>query len=243
MKNHQILNSINIKNPLLLVHATDKGIEAIKNNEEQIAFEFRVLETALHFRFVRMRDEFEKIQKDVDRSLSNVQRFLNEKSLEKLLNLKKRLLKFSASTEELDTELDEILDDEVEMKGFYLSLAVPKNKDYEEIESVLENTAELIEDMGNKAEFMKESIDDTQEFIGLKLSNRRNLIIRFDLLATLVTAIFSFLAVITGVYGMNLRNNAENDHHIFLIVILSLIFLTISSCLFMWWYLRKKNVL
>lgn len=218
-------------------------VEALTNNEEKIAFEFRVLETALHFRFMRMKNEFEKLEKEIERALSKVQRFLDEKSLEKLLELKKRLLSFVASTEALDRELDDVLSDEEEMKGFYLSLEVPQDKDYEEIESVLENNAELIEDLGNRAELINDTIDHTQDFISLKLSNRRNLIIRFDLLATLVTAVFSFLAVITGIYGMNLRNNAEDSFLVFLMVIFLLAALGTSSCLFIWWYLKKNKIL
>lgn len=232
----------NTANPVIEREFVPALVEALKVNEESIIFEFRVLETALHFRFTRLRDEFEKAEKVIGRSLSKVEKFLDEKSLEKLLHHKKELSKLNIAVEQIETEIDEILDDENEIEEFYLSITAPKNKDYEEIESVLENTSEMFEEIGNRIDVLKETIDNTQDFISLKLSNRRNLIIRFDLLATLITAVFSFLAVVTGAYGMNLINHSERSQTFFFWVIGFLVGFGLFSSLWIWWYLKKKKV-
>lgn len=220
-----------------------KLVEKLKQQDHPTPFEFIVLESALDYRFTKLKTQYEKLEKNVGNILKRIQKNFDDKTLERLLNIKKELSRFSTLMEEIEEILMDILDDDEEMKDFYLSTKVATEEDFEELESVLEHFSEPAEAISHKLEDLKENIEDTQEFISLKLSNRRNMIIRFDLFATLVTAVFSFLAVITGVYGMNIRNNIEQDYSAFLIVIGVLVFLGFTSLFLMWWHLKRRKIL
>ncbi|KAL6012011.1 hypothetical protein ACLOJK_002482 [Asimina triloba] len=50
---------------------------------------------------------------------------------------------------------------------------------------------------------LKEYIDDTEDFINIKLDNVRNQLIQFELLLTAATFVAAIFAVVTGVFGMN----------------------------------------
>ena len=219
-------------------------VAAITNNEERVPYEFLLLEISLFHRFSKLRNEYELLEKEIEISLQKAQKLLDDKSLEKLLNIKKILSKFSTTVEELEEILRDILEDDAEMVDFYLSKEAPEDSDFSDLESVLENFAEPAEEISNKLDDLRENIEDTQEFIGLKLSNRRNLIIRFDLVATMVTAIFSLLALITGIYGMNLRNNfgGGGDTGGFWFVAGLLFFIGLFLCALTWFWMKKKDI-
>lgn len=217
--------------------------ESIQSDKKQTPFEFLVLETALFYRFEKIRFEYETFEKDVERLLGQIQKNFTEKHLEKLLTLKKKLSKFATGVEEMEEELLDILENEEEMKSFYLSKELATEEDFSELTSVIEHFSEPAEEINHRVEDLRENIEDTQEFLGLKLSNRRNLIIRFDLIATFITAVFSLLAVVTGIYGMNLRNNLEASFPAFISVVVAIGIIAIASCLLIWWYLKKKDIL
>ena len=63
------------------------------------------------------------------------------------------------------------------------------------MESVIEHAWEQFEDLSHRIHELDEHVDDTQDFITLKMANRRNLIIRFDLIISILTAILSGFAV------------------------------------------------
>jgi len=112
----------------------------------------------------------------------------------------------------------------------------------DEITSILENFIEQIEEIDGTIRRLRESVDDTEEFITLKLNARRTAIIRADLLATITTLILSFLAVIVGLYGTNIRNGFENSPEAFATLKLFLVGFFILSLAIAYLILKKKRL-
>lgn len=236
---------LNVDNPDVSEKFVPNLIVAITNNTEKHAFELLVLEVALTQKLEIVRDEYEKLEKSIAKTLKQVQKHYSDANLEKLLNLKKSLSKLETKVKEIQEELVDILNDDEEMGEFYLSSRSAKNQDIYAVESLLEFVEEPFEEIANNISEIKENIDDTQEFITFMVNNRRNAIIRFDLVATLVTAVFSFLAVVTGVYGMNVKNNFGGGGEAtgFWPIVAIVGAVGFASIVVLWFLMRKKNIL
>jgi Mg2+ and Co2+ transporter CorA len=111
-----------------------------------------------------------------------------------------------------------------------------------ELESILEHAWEQFEDLSHRIDELNENIDDTQEFITLKMANRRNAIIRFDLYATIITAMLSGMAVIVGAFGMNLPNHMEQNDLSFYLVNIAIILFFFAGLVFAVWYIKRKKL-
>ncbi len=220
-------------------------IDKLKAEKPSTDFEAFMLDFAFNHKVKKMRSVLEALEKAVEKMLKKIQRFADDNSLEKLLALKKRISKFEIIVKENDAAALEILEDDEELADLCLSQkkAKTKNINFDEIESILDSFTDQIEQIDYKLSNLKENIDDTQEIITLKLHHRRNTIIRFDLIATLVTALFSFLAVITGLYGMNIRNNLESNHEAFWGIVMIFGILVLIFLGWTWWYLRRNKIL
>jgi Mg2+ and Co2+ transporter CorA len=213
-------------------------IESIQKGESR--FELQVLESALTYILQKSSVKFENIFRIAESMLHTLKYHLRDEDFEKLLALKKQILKLGKNMRELNGMVDDILEEDEEIRDLVIGKASVKAVD--EVESILENALEQIEDISNQIEELDASIDDTQEILTLKMSSRRNVIIQIDLILTMTTAIFSFLAVIVGLFGMNLASTIETSHKAFLIVTIFLgVFATISGSV-LWWYLKKKKV-
>ncbi|MQM22817.1 hypothetical protein Taro_055875 [Colocasia esculenta] len=73
----------------------------------------------------------------------------------------------------------------------------------EELEMLLEAYFVVIDNTLSKLLSLKEYIDDTEDFINIKLDNVQNQLIQFELLLSAATFVVTIFAVVTGVFGMN----------------------------------------
>ncbi|KAL0918842.1 hypothetical protein M5K25_010883 [Dendrobium thyrsiflorum] len=77
----------------------------------------------------------------------------------------------------------------------------------EELEMLLEAYFVVTDNTLSKLSSLKEYIDDTEDFINIKLDNVRNQLIQFELLLTAATFVVTIFAVVTGVFGMNFQDS------------------------------------
>ncbi|WOH09955.1 hypothetical protein DCAR_0729416 [Daucus carota subsp. sativus] len=82
-----------------------------------------------------------------------------------------------------------------------LSLARSRHESSRSSESATESIDEL--EMLLEAYFLKEYIDDTEDFINIQLDNVRNQLIQFELLLTTATFVVAIFGVVAGIFGMN----------------------------------------
>lgn len=236
------------KEKVLLFHADLQHIksdfvpalrEKITQKDSMIPFELRVLEVVLSFAFLKINDGFNRNEAGVHKTLAKLNKDISDEHFEALLNCKKRLNKLQTVAREIEEALEETIKDEEDMQELCLS----KQKDeLIEVESILEHAWEQFEDLSHRIDELNENIDDTQEFITLKMANRRNAIIRFDLYATIITAMLSGMAVIVGAFGMNLPNHLEDDNYSFFLVNIAIALLFFSGLLLAIWYIKRKRL-
>jgi magnesium transporter len=207
--------------------------EKIIQKDSTVPFELRILEAAFAFAFLKINDEFNRNEASVHKTLAKLNKNISDEHFEALLNCKKRLNKLQTVAREIEEALEETIKDEEDMENLCLS----KQKDeLIELESILEHAWEQFEDLSHRIDELNENIDDTQEFITLKMANRRNAIIRFDLYATIITAMLSGMAVIVGAFGMNLPNHMEqNDLSFYLVNIAIILFFFAGLVFAVWW--------
>lgn len=75
----------------------------------------------------------------------------------------------------------------------------------EQLEMLLEAYFVVVDNTLSKLLSLKEYIDDTEDLINIKLGNVQNQLIQFELLLTAATFVATIFAVVTGVFGMNLK--------------------------------------
>ncbi|TKY69572.1 Magnesium transporter MRS2-5 [Spatholobus suberectus] len=73
----------------------------------------------------------------------------------------------------------------------------------EPLEMLLEAYFIVIDNTLNTLLSLKEYIDDTEDFINIKLGNIQNQLIQFELLLTAATLVAAIFAAVAGVFGMN----------------------------------------
>jgi magnesium transporter len=73
----------------------------------------------------------------------------------------------------------------------------------EEVEQLLEAYFINLDNTWNKLQTLTEYIDDTEDFINIKLDSQRNQLIRLDLVLTSFTASVALITAITGLFAMN----------------------------------------
>lgn len=221
--------------------------KALKPDNQSLDFELRVIEFAFNYKLEKLKNTAEDLEKATIKLLKRVEQAYDDRSLEKLLKLKKQLSRFEIILKENEAAALEILEDDEDLQDLCITQWLSKTEDneidIEEVESIFESYTDQIERLSYHLGDLRENIDDTQEIIALKLQNRRNSIIRYDLLATLVTAMFSLLAVITGLYGMNIRNNLEENYTAFWLIVGGFVFLFALFCLFVLGFLKKQKIL
>ncbi|KAK7307051.1 hypothetical protein VNO77_39773 [Canavalia gladiata] len=75
----------------------------------------------------------------------------------------------------------------------------------EPLEMLLEAYFIVIDNTLNTLLSLKEYIDDTEDFINIKLGNIQNHLIQFELLLTAATLVAAIFASVAGVFGMNFK--------------------------------------
>jgi Mg2+ and Co2+ transporter CorA len=235
---HRVLIS-NLKNKWVENIFIPEISTQIKNwDSENIRFEFWVLEFVLAYKIRFLRKEYGGFEKEGRRLLRILQTSFGDQNLEELLSFRKKLLKLEINLTENKEAIVEILEDDDALEDLYFSSN--KKNNFEEMESILEDFLEQTEEMTNHIDELQENLNDTQEIISLKMSNRRNSIIQ---LVSFATTILTVLTVITGVYGMNIRNNLEESYSTFLLLVGGMWVGALVFFLVGYIWLRKRGVL
>ncbi len=212
-----------------------------KENKKQ-SFHLFILEQILDAKMAQMTKKINDIDTRVTTILETVKKHLSVKGLENLLAIKKRTSRMEVRLKEILSAIQDVLDDDKSLLELTM-LDTTAKKDTHEVESILENFLEQMEDKMGHLFRMKEDIEDTQEFMELKLSNMRTTVVRLDLIATMTTLILSFLAVIVGLFGTNIKNGLENSHIAFVVLSLTMIMFFIVSYMAILYLLKKREVL
>jgi Mg2+ and Co2+ transporter CorA len=203
-------------------------------------FYLYVLERMLESKMSQMKGKLQAMDDGVENILAKVKSNFSERDLENLLTMKKRVSRMEFRLNEILSAVQEVLDDEENLAEL---IAIGDNIDKNEVESILENFLEQMEDEVGHLFRLKEEIEDTQEFVDLKLSSLRTSVVKLDLIATMATLVFALLAVIVGLYGTNIKNGLENSHSAFVVLIVVLAVVFVVSMVGAILFLKKKKIM
>jgi magnesium transporter len=217
-----------------------KKIEAGMQEEGFHAY-LAALELALGVVVNDVKNRFNHLERIALAILEELKTSLEDDAFERLLNMKKQMSKLESRAQEIEDLLDEILADDNEMRD--LSFEGNEQATVEEIESILENALEEVENISHEIDDMDEHIDDTQGIITLKMANRRNAIIRFDLILSAGMGLLTMLTVVTGAYGMNLTNHMEVDSNAFYWVFGGLLTVFVLSSVGLFVYMKRNKLI
>ncbi|PID70658.1 hypothetical protein CSB37_01060 [bacterium DOLZORAL124_38_8] len=249
-----IVNLNNVKflvgrNKALLFTTTERSFPKLKEFLEDkmstyrgvLPFELFLLDQAFFFVITQLRERVQKIEKEAQKVESTLSDNPTDAYLERLLSLKKKLGKVSSEIQSYDEILEEFLDDDENLADLRF-LKNPTPDQLEEVESVVENLSQQVEQTSNKIDEIDENLEDSQEILSLKIANMRNTIIRFDLVISVITTVFSFLAVVVGLYGMNVKNGYESSSEAFGVILGLLGVFTLVSLVFMWYQFKRTRI-
>ncbi len=223
------------------VEAIIKKIQIKLQNKNEDLFVLTILEALFDAKISQLKIKVSDAEKRVNIILKKIRTKFHESDLEKLLILKKHLSRLETRNKEILSATEEVLDDKEDFDQI-LSLTNNDQVSGDELESIFDNFLEQLENTDGIIFGLEESIEDNEEFVNLTLNVRRTSFIQLNLMATLFTLILSLLAVIVGLYGVNLKNGLENNLNAFhtLSSILFAIFIILTIALFI--YLKKKNL-
>ncbi|KAI3955162.1 hypothetical protein MKX01_034191 [Papaver californicum] len=139
-------------------------------------------------------------------------------------------------------KLETALSSALSKHGSYMSSSA-NGYNIEELEMLLEAYFVVIDNTLSKLFTLKEYIDDTEDLINIKLGNVQNQLIQFEVLLTAATFVATIFAVVTGVFGMNLKTAIFNyaDAFNWVLIITSLFCGFIFMCFLL--YFKYKKIL
>ena len=98
--------------------------------------------------------------------------------------------------------------------------AYDEDKDLQELEDLLETYFTHVDSTHRSLNGLNEYIDDLEDLIEIELDSQRNQLIKLELILTTATLCLTCFSVVVGIFGMNIKNNVENEHGMFLLVVL-----------------------
>ncbi|XP_017427492.2 magnesium transporter MRS2-5 isoform X1 [Vigna umbellata] len=113
----------------------------------------------------------------------------------------------------------------------------------EPLEMLLEAYFVLIDNTLNTLLSLKEYIDDTEDFINIKLGNIQNQLIQFELLLTAATLVAAVFTAVAGVFGMNFETTVFDYPSGFNLVLVITGIACIALYFALLFYFRYKKVL
>jgi len=117
----------------------------------------------------------------------------------------------------------------------------------EEVEQLLEAYFINLDNSWNKLQTLTEYIDDTEDFINIKLDSQRNQLIRLDLVLSSFTASVAMITAITSLFAMNVTLDPSFDGNApyswFVTISVTVSILAIVSFAAVMMYCRRKRLI
>jgi len=138
---------------------------------------------------------------------------------------------------------DERADEEVDDAIRELEDAEVEERELEEVEDVLEYYLQRAASTQNEAERLLQGARDLEESIGVSLSARRLAVIRLELMLSIGSFACAIGAVISGVFGMNLRSTLEDSVPGFWLTTVGIVCLCSCICWVLWRFAKRRKIL
>lgn len=173
-----------------------------------VPFEFRALDAILEYACYSLTKDFSAINPRIQTTLSILPKRITADVLEKLRADEMRLNAVYARASKVRHTLQEVLDEDEDMAGMYLTekrkYPEKSSEQHDEIETLLETHLQAVDDITTKAELLNSAIDNTEDLIEIHLDTMQNRLLLLDLRITSISTILAFVSMVTSIFGMNL---------------------------------------
>ncbi|KAM9926510.1 hypothetical protein OXX80_010556, partial [Metschnikowia pulcherrima] len=137
---------------------------------------------------------------------------------QELLIKSKKLSSFFQRATLIRDVLEELLDNDEDLNGMYLTKALKYNPtdaalDYSEIEMILETYYQHCDEVVQQAGSLISDIKATEDIANIILDANRNSLMLFELKVTIYTLGFTVATLLPAFYGMNLKNYIEESFY------------------------------
>ena len=194
-----------------------------KDDVTNLDFEHIVLEYALENVVQKFKRHLQIIKPSLEMLLQQIELNPETNGLRRLLAVKKSLTEFALKVEHVKKVIRNILAKDEDMINLYLTKSDRKVGEHEEIELLLSSYSADLEEIETEIKIFIDMIEDTDQFISAHLDSVRNEIIKMSLYIEIGALAMGFGAVISGIFGMNLKNPLEENAYAFNTVILIIV--------------------
>ncbi|XP_028788885.1 magnesium transporter MRS2-11, chloroplastic [Neltuma alba] len=234
-----------------------------KNNNggPSMLFELEVVEAALLSRIQHLEQKLMHLEPRVQALLEVLPNRLTGNILEELRISKQTLVELGSRAGALRQMLLDLLEDPLEIQSMCImgrncmlkkghdnvecSVASEKQiaeEEQEEIEMLLENYLQRCESCHGQAERLLDSAREMEDSISVSLSSRRLEVSRVELLLQVGAFCLAVGALITGIFGMNLKSYLEQRVYAFWLTTAGIIVGAVVAFFLMYSYLKARKI-
>ncbi|EGW34437.1 uncharacterized protein SPAPADRAFT_49480 [Spathaspora passalidarum NRRL Y-27907] len=192
-----------------------------------LPFEFRALESILVNVMSYLETEIKLHESSCGVILSELEDQVDRHKLQDLLIRSKKLSSFYQKAVLIRDVLEELLENDEDLAGMYLSEQKhfnPEFEDYDDLEMLLESYYRQCDEFVQHAGSLLNDIKATEEIVNIILDANRNSLMLFELKITVYTLGFTVATLVPAFYGMNLKNYIEESNFGFgAVIVISLI--------------------
>lgn len=225
-----IFSNNSSKNKLFL----DVLEQNFNNNKLQtVAFEFIVFEAILIHICHILEDNLNQISKQVNPFLKKITESCHNYKFSVTIQIE--LLKKEFQFKEIKDLITELLQSDEDMSNMYLTRKTNNNldsekvNDHSELEVLLENYEKLVDELNERLKRMSREIDISQKIANLGLATQRNDIALLNTKVSMISTSMSVGSLIASIFGMNLKNNYEDNSWAFIILTSIISIICLSS--------------
>jgi len=172
-------------------------------------FEHIILENALYNIVKKFKRHLEIIKPALDMLLQQIAQDPTTNNLRRLLAFRKSLSEFEQNVAQCMKVVQNLMANDEDLVGLYLSRPSREIHDHEELELLFEAYFADFEEIEAEIRAVKEMIEDTNQYISTHLDTVRNKMIRMSLFMEMGALALGSGAVVGGVFGMNLPHGLE----------------------------------
>lgn len=179
-----------------------------------LSYEFRALECILISIMSYLEAEVKSHLSSCGLILSELEDQVDRNKLQDLLIKLKKLSSFYQKTLLIRDILEELLDNDEDLAGMYLTETKqfdPKVENYEELEMILEAYYKQCDEFVQQAGSLLNDIKATEDIVNIIIDANRNSLMLFELQVTIYTLGFTVATLVPAFYGMNLKNYIEES--------------------------------
>jgi len=236
----------------LIIERLGQGSKMEQQYDPNGSFELRALEAMLMQTVGGLEQMLKQHQDACQQCSEKLQRDISSALLETLRATRNDAEAFELMVEGIRAALAEVLGSDEDMRHMYLSEIFMNPSifgdkahfgDHEEVEILLESYLEGVEGVLKFAKICSKQIENTQETVELRLGFTRNVVMKIEVIVSAVTMAFAFGALISGIFGMNLRSGVEGYYYWFWTTTSAIIVLAVAMLLFSFTYLNRHGIL